>query len=76
MAVYEPVWAERYKFDYDEHHVIGATYIDLGLALSPTGNATGQYRRVGIFKDTAWFNSPPHCSRRICSNLFGELAKR
>jgi hypothetical protein len=59
VAAYEPVWAERYKLDYDEHHIISATCVDLGLALSPTGNATSQYRRVGIFKETAWFNSPP-----------------
>jgi hypothetical protein len=59
VAAYKPVWAERYKFDYDEHHVINATCIDLGLALSPTGNITGQYRRVSIFKETAWSNLPP-----------------
>jgi hypothetical protein len=59
LVTYKPVWTERYKFDYDEHHVIGATCVDLGLALSPTDNAAGQYRRVGIFTEASWFNSPP-----------------
>jgi hypothetical protein len=59
VVTYKPIWTERCKFSYDECHIIGATCVDLGLALSPTDNAADQYRRVGIFKETAWFNSPP-----------------
>ena len=41
VVTYKPVWPERYKFDYGEYHVIGATCVDLALALSPTDNVAG-----------------------------------
>jgi hypothetical protein len=69
VVTYKPVWTKWSKFGYDEYHIINVTYVDLGLALSLTDIAVGQYRRVGHLQRDGMVQFTPHTARRASLKL-------